>query len=115
MCCIGMLVGGSYTIIQTGYKYVDIFNTFGLVNILIYFSVGILFYGLVFYIFYLIDVKVRKILKKESANDNLVNKSEYDEKVERLNKMAEECDKLLAETKAYKDKTIELLNQCERR
>jgi hypothetical protein len=62
ICIIGMILGGIGMIIDTGYKYILIYTTFGVSNTLLYFFIGSVFYALVFYTFYKIDVKVRKML-----------------------------------------------------
>lgn len=63
ICIIGMITSCIYIVIQTGNIYRVMFLQFGLKNILISFCIGVIFYGVMFYILYRIDLKVRKILK----------------------------------------------------
>lgn len=65
ICTIGMAIGLIYTTIQTGSFYINMHRNIGLMGMLIYFIVGIIFYGLTFYIFYRLDLKVRRIIKNE--------------------------------------------------
>lgn len=65
ICIIGMIIGGIYAIIQTGYVYMNMYSKVGLTGMLLYFVVGIIFYGLMFYGLYRLDLKVRRIIKNE--------------------------------------------------
>ena len=65
ICIIGMLVGLVYTIIQTGSFYINMYSKIGLMGMLMYFTFGIVFYGLMFYGLYRLDLKVRRIIKNE--------------------------------------------------
>ena len=65
ICIIGMIIGGIYAIIQTGNVYINMYSRVGLSGMLLYFVIGIIFYGLMFYGIYRLDLKVRRMIKND--------------------------------------------------
>lgn len=66
ICIIGMIFGLIPMLIQTGGFYITVFTKLGLIGMLSYLGIGIVFYGLILYGFYRLDLKVRKIIRNES-------------------------------------------------
>jgi ABC-type antimicrobial peptide transport system permease subunit len=65
ICIIGMISGGIYMVIETGYSFRTMHILLGFKGILISFIIGIIYLVIVLYLLYRLDLKVRRIIKNE--------------------------------------------------